>query len=116
VVHSHLTRQNTNNGYLFSGDYTQTIKDTATANAVPLIDLESASMQFANGLSADDWKNYWLVVDPAVNSFYANGIAGSTQVPDGTHFQKRGAEAMAELVAQEIKKTTELMELAQHLK
>jgi lysophospholipase L1-like esterase len=115
VVHSHFTKQNTNNGYLFTGDYTQTIKDTATANAVPLIDLEAASIQFANGLVADGWKNYWLVVDPAINSFYANGIAGSTQAPDGTHFQKKGAEAMAKLVAREIKTNRELKELGKYL-
>lgn len=111
VAHSHFTKQNSSNGYLFTGDYTQTIKDTATANAVPLIDLEAASVEFANGLDADGWKNYWLVIDPAVNKYYANGIAGSTQVPDGTHFQKRGAEAMAELVTREIKDNRELSKL-----
>lgn len=116
VVHSHFTKQNTNQGYLFTGDYTQTIKDTATANAVPLIDLEAASIQFVNGLGTDEWKNYWLVVDPALNRFYANGVAGSTQAPDGTHFQKNGAEAMAELVAREIKTNKELKNLAKDLK
>ena len=115
VAHSHFTKQNASHGYLFTGDYTQTIKDTATANAVPLIELEAASIQFANGLSTDSWKNYWLVVDPATNSFYANGVAGSTQAPDGTHFQQKGAEAMAALVAREIKKTDELKELGTHL-
>ena len=116
IVHSHFTKQNPNKGYLFTGDYTQTIKDTATANAVPLIDLEAASIQFVNGLATDEWKNYWLVVDPAINRFYANGVAGSTQAPDGTHFQKNGAEAMAELVAKEIKVNKELKKLAEHLK
>ena len=115
VVHSHFTKQNANNGYLFTGNYTQTIKDTATANAVPLIDLEAASIRFANGLAKDDWKNYWLVVDPAINSFYANGVAGSPQAPDGTHFQKNGAEAIAELVAREIKANRELKKLGEYL-
>ena len=115
VVHSHFTKQNNSNGYLFTGDYTQTIKDTATANAVPLIDLEAASIQFANQLNADEWKHYWLVVDPAINRFYANGIAGSPQAPDGTHFQQKGAEAMAELVAQEIEINGELRELNAYL-
>ncbi|MDF3012124.1 MAG: pectin acetylesterase [Cellvibrio sp.] len=116
VVHNHYTRQNPANGYLFTGDYTQTIKDAATANAVPLIDLEAASIEFANSLPTDGWKNFWLVVDPAINSFYANGIAGSTQMPDGTHFQKNGAEAMAGLVAQEIKTNAELKPLAKYLR
>ena len=115
-MHSHFTKQNANKGYLFTGDYTQTIKDTATANAVPLIDLEAASIQFANSLNIDEWKNYWLVVDPTVNRFYANGVAGSTQAPDGTHFQKNGAEAMAELVAREIKANRELKKLGEYLK
>ncbi|MDO8345763.1 MAG: GDSL-type esterase/lipase family protein [Cellvibrio sp.] len=116
VVHSHFTKQNASKGYLFTGDYTQTIKDTATANAVPLIDLEAASIQFANGLNADGWKNYWLVVDPAINSFYANGVAGSTQAPDGTHFQKTGAEEISTLIAREIKQNTELLDLERRLK
>jgi len=111
VVHSHLTKQNSNNGYLFTGDYTQTIKNTAHTNGVPLIDLETASINFANSLSANGWKDYWLVVDPAINSFYANGVAGSTLAPDGTHFQKKGAEAMAELVVREIKANPELKDL-----
>lgn len=115
VVHSHLTKQNAKKGYMFTGDYTQTIKDTATANAVPLIDLEAASIEFANQLPTNGWKNYWLVVDPSVNSFYANGVAGSPQAPDGTHFQKNGAEAMAELVAREIKANKELVELQSFL-
>ncbi|HSC68187.1 MAG TPA: GDSL-type esterase/lipase family protein [Cellvibrio sp.] len=116
VVHSHFTKQNDGKGYLFTGDYTQTIKDTARANAIPLIDLEAASIAFANSLRESDWKNYWLVVDPAINSFYANGVAGSTQAPDGTHFQKNGAEAMAGLVAKEIKRNAGLKELGEYLK
>lgn len=115
VVHNHFTKQNANNGYLFVGNYTQTIKDTATANAVPLIDLETATIEFANSLTADGWKNYWLVVDPSINRFYANGAPGSTQSPDGTHFQKKGADAIAELVAREIKTNDELKELSNYL-
>ncbi|MEN0039044.1 MAG: SGNH/GDSL hydrolase family protein [Cellvibrio sp.] len=116
IAHSHFISQNPQRRYLFVGDYTQTIRNTATANAVPLIDLEGASIQFANNLKGEDWKNYWLVVDQAVNSFYSNGVAGSTQAPDGTHFQQRGAEAMAGLVAKEIKNNAELKELGKLLK
>lgn len=115
VVHTHITKQNTNNGYLFVGDYTQTIKDTARANNVPLIDLEAASVEFANSLPSNGWKDYWLVIDPATNSFYANGVAGSIQAPDGTHFQKKGAEAMAKLVVREINKNTKLKDVAEKL-
>jgi lysophospholipase L1-like esterase len=115
VISSHITRQNDQQGYGFTGNYIQTIKDTARVNKVPLIDLEAASIEFANHLEAPDWKNYWLVVDPALNSFYANGIAGSTQAPDGTHFQEKGAAAMAKLVATEIKKNPKLFSLGAHL-
>lgn len=115
VVHSHLTRQNASNGYLFTGDYTETIKTTATQHNLPLIDLEAASMDFANKAGDPGWKHYWLVVDPAINPFYANKVAGSIHTPDGTHFQKNGAEAMAKLVADAIRKHPELAELRQHL-
>src|SRR5690606_37259863 len=71
VAHNHVTRQNDQRGYLFTGSYTHTIKDTALVNKVPLIDLEAASIQFANTVENPRWKNYWLVVDPAINSFYA---------------------------------------------
>lgn len=115
VVHTHLTHQNANNGYLFTGDYTETIKTTAQLHKLPLIDLETASISFANKAGEPGWRNYWLVVDPAINPFYANNAAGSTQVPDGTHFQKNGAEAIAKLVAEAIKKNRELIELHKYL-
>lgn len=115
VAHSHLTRQNATNGYLFTGDYTDTIKTTAKLHKLPLIDLEAASINLANKVGEPGWRNYWLVVDPAINPFYANNAAGSTQMPDGTHFQKNGAEAMAKLVADALRENPELAELHQYL-
>jgi len=112
VVHSHLTKQYPGNGYLFVGDYTQTIKDTAQKNQVPLIDLETKSIEFVNSLDDADWRHYWLVIDPEKYPFYANGVPGSVQQPDGTHFQKVGAYKMAELVLQLIKENSELSVLA----
>ncbi len=116
AVHSHLTRQNASNGYLFTGDYTETIKTTAQLHKLPLIDLETASINFANKAGEPGWRNYWLVVDPAINPFYANNAAGSSQMPDGTHFQKNGAEAMAKLVAMQIREQPQLQTLANSLK
>ncbi|WP_049629534.1 SGNH/GDSL hydrolase family protein [Cellvibrio sp. pealriver] len=116
VISSHFTRQNINQGYLFTGNYTQTIKDTARANKVPLIDLEAASIEFANKVGTPGWKNYWLVVDPSINAFYANGVPGSPQSPDGTHFQENGASVIASLVAREIKRTPELSALKRYFK
>ncbi|WP_039913476.1 GDSL-type esterase/lipase family protein [Cellvibrio mixtus] len=115
VVHTHLTRQNASNGYLLTGDYTETIKTTAKLHKLPLIDLEAASIDFANKTGEPGWRNYWLVVDPAINPFYANNAAGSIQMPDGTHFQKNGAEAIAKLVAEAIKKNQELIGLHRYL-
>jgi lysophospholipase L1-like esterase len=116
VVHSHLTRQNATKGYLFTGDYTATIKTTARLHKLPLIDLEATSIDFANKAGEPGWRNYWLVVDPSINPFYANNVAGSTGMPDGTHFQKNGAEAMAKLVVDAIKQNHQLNELAKALK
>ncbi len=48
AVHSHFTRQNAENGFAFIGDYSQTIKDTAKANNVPLLDVEPDTIALAN--------------------------------------------------------------------
>lgn len=116
VVHNHYIKPNSSKDYLFTGDYSQTIKDTAKANQVPLIDLESVSIAFANSVGEPGWRNYWLVVDPVKYPYYANGMGGSTEIPDGTHFQEKGAEVIAQLVAKEIKKNPELKALAEKLK
>lgn len=116
VVSQHLTRQNAAGGYAFTGDYSQTIRDTARANGVPLIDLEAKSIRFANA-HAHDWRDYWLVVaDTAKFPWYATQTAGTPAAPDTTHFQENGARAMAALVAQGIKETPQLQALVQHLK
>lgn len=116
VVSQHLTRQNAANGYAFTGSYSQTIRDTARANGVPLIDLEAKTINFAN-THVHDWQNYWLVVgDTAKYPWYATQTAGIPSAPDTTHFQEAGARAVAALVAQGIRETPELQPLAQRLK
>lgn len=116
VVSQHLTRQNAVGGYAFTGDYSQTIRDTARANGVPLIDLEAKTIRFANA-HAHDWQDYWLVVADTVQfPWYATQTAGTPAAPDTTHFQEAGARAMAALVAQGIKETPQLQALAQYLK
>ncbi len=111
VVHSHVTRQNPGSRFLWTGDYSQTIRTTAELHKVPLIDLETASINFANRVGDPGWKNYWLAVDPTKYPFYENA-PGSIQQPDGTHFQKAGAEAIAYLVAEEIRRHAKLQDLA----
>ncbi len=116
VVSQHLTRQNAASGYAFTGDYSQTIKDTARANSVPLIDLEAKTISFAN-THAKNWQDYWLVVGDTVKyPWYATQTAGIPAAPDTTHFQEAGARAVAALVAQGIRETPTLRLLAQHLK
>lgn len=99
VVPQHFTRQNAAGGFAFVGDYSQTVKNAARAAGVPLIDLEAKTIAFANS-HAHDWQDYWLVVgDFARYPYYATQTAGVPGRPDTTHFQQRGAEAVAAMVA-----------------
>lgn len=111
VATRHFTTQNAKNGYAFVGDYIATIKKTASDNNVPLIDLEAKTMAFANSHQAD-WKDYWLAADPVVYPWYATQTSGILTKPDTTHFQKNGAIAVANLVAQGIAETSVLADLA----
>jgi hypothetical protein len=115
VSSNHFTKPQPQKDYAFTGDYAQTIRQIAARENLPLIDLERESMAFANQLTGNQWWDYWLVVDPSVNSYYANGAAGSPQSPDGTHFQEKGAKVMANLVAQQIKQDPTLADLSKIL-
>ncbi|QYM95026.1 pectin acetylesterase [Dickeya ananatis] len=111
AVHSHLTKQNKAGGYAFVGDYSQTIRDTASKNKVPLLDVETATLVLANQGDGQQWQQYWLAVDPDRYPYYRNQ-AGSLTQPDTTHFQQKGAQAVAAIVAGQIKATPSLRELA----
>lgn len=115
VVNSHVTQHKPGSNYAFVGDYKQTIKDLARAENLPLIDLASASEAFANQVGDPGWKSYWLVVDKSINPYYTDTMGGSTQLPDGTHFQQKGAEAMTRLVVNAIREQPELGDLARLL-
>ncbi|WP_107760142.1 pectin acetylesterase PaeY [Dickeya sp. Secpp 1600] len=111
AVHSHLTKQNKAGGYAFIGDYTQTIRDTASKNKVPLLDVETATLALANQGDGQQWQQYWLAVDPERYPYYRDQ-AGSLTQPDTTHFQQKGAQAVATIVADQISATPSLRELA----
>ena len=111
AVHSHLTKQNKAGGYAYIGDYTQTIRDTASKNKVPLLDVETATLALANQGDGQQWQQYWLAVDPDRYPYYRDQ-AGSLTQPDTTHFQQKGAQAVAAIVADQIKATPSLRELA----
>ncbi|QDX29195.1 pectin acetylesterase PaeY [Dickeya poaceiphila] len=114
AVHSHLTKQNKAGGYAFVGDYSQTIRDTASKNQVPLLDVETATLALANQGDGQQWQQYWLAVDPERYPYYRDQ-AGSLTQPDTTHFQQKGAQAVAAIVADQIKATPSLRELADKL-
>ncbi len=116
VINSHVTHHKPGSNYAFVGDYKQTILDLARDEKLPLIDLASASEAFANQVGDPGWKNYWLVVDKSINPYYTETMGGSTRLPDGTHFQQKGAEAMSKLVSNAIRQHPELSELAQLLR
>lgn len=84
------------------GDYSQTIRDTAKANKVALVDLDARSMAFFNSVGEAESLNYYLAVDPAVYPYYAKNTGSKTK-PDNTHFQEKGAEAIGKLVADGLK-------------
>ena len=89
----------------YPGSYSQTIIDTATENHVAVIDLDTRSRVFANSLGEPEWKNYWLgVSDTARYPYYADvTTTGNIINPDRTHFQEKGAEAIAAIVVEGIK-------------
>jgi pectinesterase len=80
------------------GDFAQTVRDTARANAVPLIDLERQTVAMANAAGEPGWKRLWLAVDPAEYPSWPAGGPGSLDAPDTTHFQERGASRIADIV------------------
>ena len=101
VSHMHYTANKP--GFAYWGDYSNTIKHTAKVNQVALIDLESFSIDFANQ-HKDDWQSYWLAVDPndPKYPYYKNQTSGVINNPDATHFQEKGALAIAKIIANAI--------------
>ena len=115
VVSSHYTVKKP--GYRFVGNYIDTIKQTAQRNRVPLIDLERETINFANA-HPNDWMDYWLAVDENDPRYpwYKTQTSGTRAHPDTTHFQQKGAEAVASMVAEQIRHTPELTALAGKIK
>ncbi len=110
----HITKQNSDNGYLFVGDYTATVRQTASENDVPLLDMQTRVIDMANATAEGEWKNLWLAVDPEQYPYY-EGRTGSLDKPDVTHFQKHGAETVADLVFEAIGEEDELSKLYKEL-
>lgn len=95
------------------GDYSETVRDTAAANGVVMVDLDARSIAFMNekgvGTGGPEatggWRDYHLAVkDAATYPSYADpATVGHYLNADRTHFQEKGAEAIAGLVAQGLK-------------
>ena len=105
----HMTKQNSRNGFAFVGSYTDTVKQTAEKNGVPLIDIQKQMIDFAD--QSGDWKALWLAINPDKYPYYA-GRSGSLTKPDTTHFQLRGANVVAHTVLQDIQTQPQLKPLA----
>ncbi len=108
----HITTQNSDKGFRFYGDYTTTVRQTAQENKVPLLDMQTRVITMANKTAEGEWQNLWLAVDPKEYPYY-EGKTGTIDKPDVTHFQKQGAEAIADLVFNEIKAQKSLTKLSQ---
>jgi len=111
----HTTKKRSDDGNAFYGNYTQTVKDTARKNHIPLLDMQSKVIAAANEKGSDVWKTYWLAVDPQQYPYYKNHT-GRLNKPDTTHLQKTGADVIAKLVIAEIKNTPQLTDLAKKLR
>ncbi|SHL77732.1 glycosyl hydrolase family 28 protein [Hymenobacter psychrotolerans] len=86
------------------GQYPSVVREVAKAQKVPLIDLHETSWALYSQLGDADTKPlFWS---------YQNG-ANNTKL-DNTHFSAYGAERVAQLVAQDVKKLN--LGLASHLK
>lgn len=86
----------------FPGDYSQSVRDTAKANKVGLVDLDVRSMEFYNKIGEEGSLDYYLAVDTAKYPYYV-GKTGARAKPDNTHAQEKGAEANGALVAKGLK-------------
>lgn len=104
------TRDSSRARYL--GDFSQTVRDTARANGVPLIDLERQTVAMANDAGEPGWKRLWLAADPADYPAWPAGATGSIDTPDATHFQARGAARVADIVLVGCRAYRELARLA----
>ncbi len=78
--------------------YSKLVKEVASTQEVPLIDLDSLSINLIQKLGPKGSQWLWLDLKKGENPHYPNGRH------DNTHFNELGARKMAELVLQGIEK------------
>lgn len=89
------------------GAWREAVLDLAKAEKVALIDLGQKSLDFFNDIGTEPSRQYFLHL-PKGSSNYPDGVE------DNTHFQQKGAEAMAKLVVQGLRENK--LPLVQYLK
>ncbi|MGX7173168.1 rhamnogalacturonan acetylesterase [Enterococcus ratti] len=90
------------------GDYPQAMKLFARKNNYSVLDIFSLSQQLLRSFTQEQTKDFYLHLAPKVHKNYPNGLQ------DNTHFSPLGAEKIAYLIVQAIKKSN--LSLAQFLK
>lgn len=79
------------------GEYAKAMRETAKETSTVLIDAYALTQNFFNGMSeAESWKYYMFC---EATKYYTNAQK------DTTHLQKLGAEAVADMIADELKET-----------
>lgn len=91
------------------GDYLTAMKELASAEQVPLIDLEQKSRRLFEDYGPEGTKELFMW------SYPGEYIAHPAGVQDNTHFQIKGARLLAELVAEGIREA-KLNDLIIHLR
>ncbi|MES2308578.1 MAG: rhamnogalacturonan acetylesterase [Verrucomicrobiota bacterium] len=79
------------------GEYPQVIRETATEEGVPLIDLTAKSFEYFQKQGPEGTLKIFLWLDPGVSPNYPKGSQ------DNTHFSETGARAIAQLVVDNLK-------------
>ncbi len=81
------------------GKYPQAMKDLGKEENVPVIDLSTISQAYFGSLGAEKTKSIFLYLKPGYNKNYPKGAG------DDTHFQENGANAVAKIIINELKKS-----------
>ncbi|WP_411345303.1 rhamnogalacturonan acetylesterase [Paenibacillus sp. WLX1005] len=87
--------------------YVEKMKQVAADTDTPLVDLSTSSVAYYNQLGEDATKKLFLYAEPGQYPAFPNGAQ------DNIHFQNKGADQMARLVAQGIQQLS--IPLANHV-
>ncbi|WP_233530905.1 rhamnogalacturonan acetylesterase [Paenibacillus alkalitolerans] len=78
-------------------DYCIAMKQVAEEKNVPLLDLNTRSIELYNSIGIEDTKSIFLWLEPGEYPNYPNGVQ------DNTHFQEAGALQIAKVVSEGIR-------------